>query len=249
MNTASGENSVAIGRDNNATGNNSVALGYSNDAVGNYSASFGYGNNSSALLSMTWGSNCFGTGVSSTAWGSLATASGSFSTACGISVNAYSYNETVFGSYNTFYTPSSATAWVASDRLFVVGNGTAYNSTGNALTLYKNGNMTISGTLTQSSDIRLKTNIRPFTDVLSQIQLVQPIYYEFKDKKLHPEGTQIGFSAQEIQQYWPELVRKDENGYLSVDYAGMTVVLLQAVKEQQQTIQLLQKEVEQLKNK
>ena len=51
------------------------------------------------------------------------------------------------GSFNTSYTPGSATAWDASDRLFVIGNGIE-GAKSDALVMLKNGNTTISGTVT-----------------------------------------------------------------------------------------------------
>ncbi len=65
--------------------------------------------------------------------------------------------ETVIGRYNSDYTPASTTGWDASDRLFVVGNGTSpsvYDKS-DALIIYKNGNTDLFGNLSinNSSDI------------------------------------------------------------------------------------------------
>jgi hypothetical protein len=59
---------------------------------------------------------------------------------------------------------------------------------------------------------------------------------------------QIGFIAQDIEPFFPEMVRTNSDGYKSVDYGKMTVVLLQAVKEQQEQIDAQQKEINELKN-
>ncbi len=228
--SASGAASFSCGNNNYASGENSFAGGYSSSALSINSFAFGY--------------NTQADGENSVTFGDLTNTYGDNSMAIGKFTIARAYCSLVIGRNNV--ATGSNSSWISTEPLIEAGNGGS-GVFSNAMTLYKNGNMTISGTLTQSSDIRLKTNIRPLNGTLTQIQSVQPIYYEFKDTELHPAGTQIGFSAQEIQQYWPELVREDGSGYLSVDYAGMTVVLLQAVKEQQQMIQQLQKEVEQLK--
>ena len=81
---------------------------------------------------------------------------------------------------------------------------------------------------------------------LGLVKKINPVYYEFKDQRTHPAGKQIGFIAQEIQPLIPELVKTKEDGFLSVDYVKMTVVLLQAVKDQQQIIDQQQKENESL---
>jgi len=45
--------------------------------------------------------------------------------------------------------------------------------------------------------------------------------------------------AQEIEQVIPELVRRDGNGVMSVDYSGLIPFLLEAIKMQQQEIEIL----------
>ena len=42
---------------------------------------------------------------------------------------------------------------------------------------------------------------------------------------------QVGFIAQNLEQYFPWLVKTDERGFKSVSYAGMTPILTQAIKE------------------
>jgi hypothetical protein len=49
--------------------------------------------------------------------------------------------------------------------------------------------------------------------------------------------------AQEIANLFPELVSFPEGSYASVDYSGLTVVLLEAVKEQNRTIRELEAQV------
>jgi cell shape-determining protein MreC len=53
--------------------------------------------------------------------------------------------------------------------------------------------------------------------------------------------------AQEIQALYPELVREDSNGYLSVNYSGFVPVLIEATKEQQVQIEKLKQENTKLK--
>ena len=65
---------------------------------------------------------------------------------------------------------------------------------------------------------------------------------EFCDK------IQIGISAQELEKDFPELVNTDENGEKAVAYTRLSVVLLEAIKEQQTEIDYLKSEIEKLKN-
>ncbi len=58
---------------------------------------------------------------------------------------------------------------------------------------------------------------------------------EFPDKNFSA-SKQTGLIAQEVREYFPELVSEDENGYLSIDYVKLTVVLLRTIQEQQEMI-------------
>jgi hypothetical protein len=106
--------------------------------------------------------------------------------------------------------------------------------------------MTIAGSLTELSDKRLKENIVNIENVLSNVLDINPVYFEFKDKKSHPSGRHIGFVAQEIEPLFPELIQKDSKGYLSIEYSNMTAILLQAIKEQQEIINEQNKKNEEL---
>lgn len=43
--------------------------------------------------------------------------------------------------------------------------------------------------------------------------------------------------AQDIQKVLPELVQTDENGMMSIDYIGFIPLIVESIKEMQQTIQ------------
>lgn len=79
--------------------------------------------------------------------GDHTTASGDNSSAMGYYTTAKSYGEVVLGQYNTDYTPISATEWKENDKLFVIGNGSSDTKKSNALTIYKNGNTEIGGSI------------------------------------------------------------------------------------------------------
>ena len=227
-----GSSSFATGYNTKATGTSSTAMGLFTDAIGSSSTAMGIFTDA--------------TGSSSTAMGYQTEATGDYSTAMGWSTEANAYQLTI-GRYNI---PSgSATTWVSSDAAFIIGNGSSSSSPSNAVRMTKNGNIYITGTLSQSSDIRLKTNITPMGNVLAALQFINPITYEFKDTETHPAGLQIGFSAQEIQAQFPEIVRENAKGELTVAYGQMSAVLLQAIKEQQEMIKLLQEENNNFKNR
>lgn len=58
---------------------------------------------------------------------------------------------------------------------------------------------------------------------------------------------QIGVIAQDVEKLYPEVVFTDKEGYKSVDYAKLTPVLIEAIKEQQNLIEALKQESAQLK--
>lgn len=110
-----------------------------------------------------------------------------------------------------------------------------------------------SGTIFQTSDANLKENIQPLTNALDKVRQLNAYSYQYKldpveiEKGDKPFKT-LGFLSQEVKQVVPELVQEME-GNLLMNYDGITPILLQAIKEQQQMIEKLQKEVEELKNK
>jgi trimeric autotransporter adhesin len=110
-------------------------------------------------------------------------------------------------------------------------------------------NLTANGTLTtNTSDIRLKTNIETLNDGLDRVMKLRGVEFNWKSE---PEGKKmIGFIAQETEQVVPELVfTNPTDGYMGINYAEMTAVLVEAVKQQQKMIEELQKKVEELEGK
>ncbi|MEA3495506.1 MAG: tail fiber domain-containing protein [Bacteroidota bacterium] len=251
--TASGKFSRAIGYLSNANadfstvlGDSSVASSYASivfglgdTARGNYSRVFGFmssanGNNSTAI-----GDSLTASGFSSLAMGNGGSAIGNYSSSFGYKSKANANFSTTFGYKTHADTNYTFVIGKYNDTLvntaFEVGNGIV-TSASNALTLYENGNMTIAGTLTESSDLRFKKNIQPLENVLERLLTIQPVYYYFKNQRIHPSGKQLGVIAQEVNEVFPELVRKEDNGYYSVSYSKFSSVLIQAIKEQQQII-------------
>jgi Chaperone of endosialidase len=57
----------------------------------------------------------------------------------------------------------------------------------------------------------------------------------------------IGFSAQEVQKIFPQLVKTDNEGFLSVNYVALIPVAIEALKEQQAIIEFQRAEIENLK--
>jgi hypothetical protein len=79
---------------------------------------------------------------------------------------------------------------------------------------------------------------------------LQPVRFEYKPDNalgLKSGGETVGFGAQHLQQIIPEAVTTNANGYLQVNNDPIIWTMLNAIKEQQQEIEKLRKEVRQLR--
>ena len=113
-----------------------------------------------------------------------------------------------------------------------------YNGFGSVFTLTSDGYAILARTLTQNSDIRLKKNIIPLQHALSKITQLNGYTYQWKMES-SDTSQQIGVIAQEVQKLFPELVKEDNKGILSVNYSGLIPVLIESIKEQQKEIEKL----------
>ncbi len=109
------------------------------------------------------------------------------------------------------------------------------------------------GQFYSASDARFKTDIEKILDPLEKLDKLNGIYFNWKRDE-YPEmefsdQRQIGILAQDVEKVLPEIVGEDEKGYKAVAYDKLTVVLLEAVKEQQKMINELKAEIEELKKK
>ena len=101
------------------------------------------------------------------------------------------------------------------------------------------------------SDIRFKENVKTINEPIDLIRQLSGKTYTFKTKDFPTwnfnEGLQYGFIAQELKKVMPELVTEDQEGYLAVNYTMLIPVLSEAIKAQQQEIDLLKQELASLK--
>ncbi|MGB5006038.1 MAG: tail fiber domain-containing protein [Ferruginibacter sp.] len=126
-----------------------------------------------------------------------------------------------------------------------VGIGTAAPSE----KLHVIGNILASGTITPS-DLRYKKNIQEINSPLSKLKQVRGVTYQYKTDEFPEMGFtdagQIGFIAQEVEKVFPELVVTGKDGYKAVDYSKITPVLLEAIKDQQNQNDELNRKLEKL---
>ena len=100
----------------------------------------------------------------------------------------------------------------------------------------------------QTSDIRTKKNIEPLNYGIKEIMALEPVSYHWKDK---PGITKkIGLLAQKVKEQVPEVVAGDEKKeMLGINYPELIPVLINTIKQQQQQLALLIKELNMLESR
>ena len=85
---------------------------------------------------------------------------------------------------------------------------------------------------------------------LTEKEIQGKLYQSEIERKEAEEASRkrIGFLAQDVEKVLPELVRTDENGIKSIDYTGFIPLIVESLKEMQQTIQDQQNEIENLRS-
>ena len=248
--TRLGNYSSAIGEETTASENHSIAMGYQTIASGSKSTAMGRGNEASGYVSTAMGRGTTASGNFSTAMGYQTEASGLDSTAMGRGTKASDAASLVVGQYNhkgSWSVGLGATEFDLYNTAFVIGNGLNANNRSDALVVKFNGDTTLAGNLNINSDARLKANIISLGATLSKLLQIDGKSYTMK--KDESDKQKIGLLAQDIEKVFPELV-SESNGIKSVNYQGLVPVLINALKEQQNEIELLkqqQSEIDELK--
>ena len=216
---------VSFGINAQISTNNTTASGWASTAMGTNTTASAPGSTAMGAYTTASGQNS-----QAMAWDTKA--SGAASTATGRGTTASDYASLVVGQYNSSGSSvtNSATSFSTSNTAFVIGNCVDSSNKSDAFKVMFNGDTTVGGDITISSDARLKSNIVSLGSTLSKLLLIDGKSYE-KDGK-----QRIGVLAQEIQEVFPELVTEDGNEMLAVNYQGLVPVLINALKEQDKII-------------
>jgi hypothetical protein len=156
--------------------------------------------------------------------------------------NLYTFNQTSFG--------VSVPNIVMSGALSVTGLATFLDNvvpaTDNTRSLGAAGArwtqvFAANGTI-NTSDRRLKKNIKDISYGLADVMKLRPVSYEWIKGS---SGTKLGLIAQELQEVIGEVVHvgDDKEKSLGVYYADLVPVLIKAIQEQQKQIDLLSNKV------
>jgi hypothetical protein len=136
-------------------------------------------------------------------------------------------------------TGTSGTGSIAVQARANDSSGTAIDAhAANGTAGWFDGNVYYTGTLSHSSDARLKKDVRELSYGLEAALRLRPVAFRWKqgpDAKQH-----LGLIAQEVQSVIPEVVRDapDPTGpsFLAIDYPELVPVLLRSIQEQNKLI-------------
>lgn len=187
----------------------------------------------------------------------------------------YAYSNPGFTSFTTNGVYGSAVGATGNTNIgingFATSGSTNYGVFGQGATLagYFSGSVYTTGTY-NTSDEWLKTNVNDMnTSALEKVLMLKPKTYSFavnKYKQMNlPEGTQIGFIAQDMEKVFPGLVKtlyqpeeydhtpgneniklQDGVTFKALNYTGLIPVLTKAIQEQQDIINKQQKNIDEL---
>ena len=95
-----------------------------------------------------------------------------------------------------------------------------------------------------SSDERLKDNIELISNPIEKVQSLKGVTWNWNENadELQQSLPNVGVIAQDVEKVLPELVTDRDNGFKGVDYAKLTGLLIEAIKDQQ-------KQIDELKSK
>lgn len=156
------------------------------------------------------------------------------------------------------------TAATATEALSVIGNSNfdgdasfsgeigvgGENADPSNYTLYVNGRLRSNG-INELSDRRMKRNIASLDGALASVLRLRGVHYEWQREAYPalnlPSGKQIGLIAQEVERVVPEVVLTDAEGTKSVEYSHIVPLLIEAMKEQQATIEQQARSLEEMR--
>jgi len=250
--TASGNTSHAQGRDTTASGNYSHAQGRYTTASGNYSHAGGRGIFNKYILAEGRASfnHSYNSGSQILGHGALANSSVILG---GINHNIASgnTNAAIIGGNTIKLTGTDYIDTTAVGNLAIMSSPAAGDAS--TTVMVRDAATGIiqersQADVASASDERLKNIIQPITSVLEGLSLLNSYEFQFNDK-MKPESlkgkTRYGLIAQELEKVFPHVVENDykigDEIYKSVRYTELIPILVKAIQELREEINLLKK--------
>jgi hypothetical protein len=100
-----------------------------------------------------------------------------------------------------------------------------------------------------SSDERLKDNLIPISSASYKITQIGGYEFDWNKESKDYSGHDVGVIAQEIEKVLPEVVITRGDGYKAVKYEKIIPLLVQGLKEQQEEINQLKKDLDEFRNR
>jgi hypothetical protein len=132
-----------------------------------------------------------------------------------------------------------------------VGIGT-YDPAGYKLAVLGSAIKTGSSSWDVYSDLRLKEIKAPYEYGLTEINKLDPVHYGYKESNalgLPSDGDFVGLVAQDVQEVIPDAVKRDDNGYLTLNNDPIIWAMLNAIKELKAENDQLKKRIEALEER
>lgn len=124
--------------------------------------------------------------------------------------------------------------------------GIYVSSIDSSLNFYSNGSLRanidrVTGVYSALSDRRLKKDVNALPPVLNNIMKLNSYTYHYLDGQPNDRKA-IGFMAQDVEPYFPELVfhtrdRETNEPFLMMNYSSFGVIAIKAIQEQQKIIE------------
>lgn len=110
-------------------------------------------------------------------------------------------------------------------------------STGANVSIDGSGNVVASGNVSSASDERLKDEVETIQNALAIVSNLRGVRFRWKNSG----ERQVGLIAQEVLRHVPEVVgQHPETEYLHVVYGNLVAVLIEAVKELEDRVKMLE---------
>ena len=111
---------------------------------------------------------------------------------------------------------------------------------GERVRIDSSGNMSVTGTITESSSITYKENVDPITNALELVTQLVGVTYDRKDGSAKDRA---GLIAEQVNEVLPNVVKKNEEGGAeAIAYTNLIAYLIESVKE-------LKSEIDELRGK
>ena len=93
-----------------------------------------------------------------------------------------------------------------------------------------------------NSDRNLKKDIEELTDDFDKLLKLNPVSFKWKNNFSENSNIQYGLIAQDVEEVYPNLVEKDQDSNLTVNYIGLIPLMLAHMKKMHELLQKLTSE-------